>query len=102
MKQQVHIPCPPEEVADIILLPGDPARAKNIGENYLENGRLIAAYREFVTYTGFYKGTRISVTSTGIGSASTAIAVEELINIGAKLLIRVGTCGGALKKEVKP
>lgn len=100
-KLQMHIPCSPENIADIVLLPGDPARAKLIGEKYLEKGKLVAIYREFVTYTGFYKTIRITVTSTGIGSASTAIAVEELINIGAKVLIRVGTCGGALKKAIK-
>lgn len=99
---QAHVPCSPKDVAEIVLLPGDPARSQMIGENYLEKGRLVASYREFVTYTGYYKGVKISVTSTGIGSPSTAIAVEELINIGAKVLIRVGTCGGALKKEIKP
>lgn len=98
---QMHVPCSKKEIAQIVLLPGDPARAKLIGEKYLENGKLVASYREFVTYTGFYKGIRITTTSTGIGSPSTAIAVEELINIGAKVLIRVGTCGGALKKEIK-
>lgn len=98
---QNHVPCPPEEISKIVLLPGDPARSRLIGEKYLEKGKLVASYREFVTYTGYYKGIRISVTSTGIGSPSTAIATEELINMGAKVLIRVGTCGGALKKEIK-
>ncbi len=98
---QVHIPCDPKEIAQIVLLPGDPARAKLIGEKYLEKGKLVVSYREFVTYTGYYKGLKITVTSTGIGGPSTAIAVEELINLGAKILIRVGTCGGALKKEIK-
>jgi uridine phosphorylase len=103
MKQwQTHIPCDPREISNIVLLPGDPARAKYIGEYYLEKGKLVASYREFVTYTGFYKGVKISTTSTGIGSPSTAIAVEELIDMGARLLIRVGTCGGALKKEITP
>jgi uridine phosphorylase len=100
-KWEVHVPCDPKDIAKIILLPGDPARAKMIGEKYLEKGKLVASYREFVTYTGYYKGVKITTTSTGIGSASTAIAVEELINLGAKVLIRVGTCGGALKKEIK-
>lgn len=98
---QTHIPCDPKEISKIVLLPGDPGRAKIIGEQYLEKGKLVASYREFVSYTGRYKGLKISVTSTGIGSSSTAIAVEELINLGAKVLIRVGTCGGALKKEIK-
>lgn len=101
MKKQTHIPCDPREIAKIVLLPGDPARSKLIGEKYLEKGKLIASYREFVSYTGYYKGMKISTASTGIGSPSTAIAVEELINMGTKVLIRVGTCGGALKKEIK-
>ena len=97
----MHIPCDPKEIAKIVLLPGDPARSKLIGEKYLERGRLVASYREFVSYTGYYKSVKISTTSTGIGSPSTAIAVEELINMGARVLIRVGTCGGSLKKEIK-
>lgn len=98
---QQHIPCLKKDVSEIFLLPGDPARAKLIGEKYFDKGKLIACYREFVTYTGYYKGIKITTTSTGIGSPSTAIAVEEAINLGAKILIRVGTCGGALKKEIK-
>lgn len=99
--RQPHILCTKEDIGKVILLPGDPARAKLIGEKYLDNGKFIAQYREFLTYTGFYRGVKVSVTSTGIGSPSTAIVVEELINLGAKILIRVGTCGGALKKEIK-
>ncbi len=102
IKFQPHVPCSPKEIGKIVLLPGDPARSKLIGEKYLEKGRLVASYREFVTYTGYYRDLRVTITSTGIGSPSTAIAVEELINLGAKVLVRVGTCGGALKKEIKP
>ncbi len=98
---QPHIPCSKKDVSKIFLMPGDPTRAKLIGEKYLKEGKLISSYREFVTYTGYYKGVRITTTSTGIGSPSTAIAVEEAINLGAKVIIRVGTCGGALKKEIK-
>lgn len=101
MKLQSHIQCLPKDVSDIFLLPGDPARAKLIGEKYFDKGKLVASYREFVTYTGYYKGVKMTTTSTGIGSPSTAIAVEEAINLGAQILIRVGTCGGALKKEIK-
>lgn len=98
---QPHIRCSRNDIGKIVLLPGDPARAKLIAEKYLTKSKLIAINREFVTYTGYYKGLKITVTSTGIGSPSTAIATEEVINLGAKLLIRVGTCGGALKKEIK-
>lgn len=96
---QPHIFCKKDDVSPFVLLPGDPGRAELIGKKYI-NGRLIAKNREFTTYTGVYKGAPISVTSTGIGCPSTAIAVEELINVGAKVIIRVGTCGGALKKEI--
>lgn len=101
IKQQPHLLCGKNDIGQAVLLPGDPARATLIAKKYLVDGKLAAKNREFVTYTGFYKGIKVSVTSTGIGSPSTAIAVEELINLGAKVLIRVGTCGGALKKEIK-
>lgn len=99
--KQPHILCSQQEISKIVLLPGDPGRVKLIAEQYLKRSRFVAANREFTTYTGWYKDKKITVTSTGIGCPSTAIAVEELINIGAKTLIRVGTCGGALKKEIK-
>lgn len=98
---QPHIICKQKDISEIVLLPGDPGRTKYIADKYLKKPTFIAQNREFTTYTGQYKGVKITITSTGIGSPSTAIAVEELINIGAKVLIRVGTCGGALKKEIK-
>lgn len=102
MQKQPHILCNKKDISDIVLLPGDPGRARYIAKKYLKETIFVAQNREFSTYTGIYKRTKITITSTGIGSPSTAIAVEELINIGAKVLIRVGTCGGALKKEIKP
>ena len=102
MQRQSHIMCRQKDISEIVLLSGDPGRVKYIADKYLDNPILIAKNREFTTYTGNYESVKITVTSTGIGSPSTAIAVEELINIGAKILIRVGTCGGALKKEIKP
>lgn len=101
MKQQPHILCTKADIAPNVLLPGDPARATYIAKNFLPRAKLIAQNREFTTYTGSYRGIPITVTSTGIGCPSTAIAVEELINCGASLLIRAGTCGGALKKEIQ-
>ncbi len=98
---QPHIRCNKNDIGKIVLLPGDPARAKLIAEKYLSRSKYISGYREFQSYTGFYKNIKISVISTGIGSPSTAMATEEVINLGAKVLIRVGTCGGALKKEIK-
>ncbi len=101
MIKQPHILCSPQDISKIVLLPGDPERAKLIAQKYLKKSILVASNREFVTYTGYYSAIKITVTSTGIGSPSTAIATEELINLGVKILIRVGTCGGALKKEIK-
>lgn len=98
---QNHILCTPSQYAEIVLMPGDPGRAKYMAMKYLDKPKLISSVREFVTYTGYYKKNKIAITSTGIGSPSTAIAVEEAINLGARIIIRVGTCGGALKKEIK-
>lgn len=102
MQRQPHLLLTKKDISKIVLLPGDPGRVAYIAQKYLKNAKLIAQNREFTTYVGSYKGIKITITSTGIGSPSTAIAVEELISIGAKILIRVGTCGGALKKEIKP
>jgi uridine phosphorylase len=88
-----HIDCGPGDVGRYVLLPGDPARAGLIARRF-DAPRLVAANREFTTYTGSLLGETVSVTSTGIGCPSTAIAVEELAAIGAETLIRVGTCGG--------
>ncbi len=98
--KQYHINIAPGEIAPIVLLPGDPSRADYISKKWSER-RFIANHREYRTYTGSYKGIPISVTSTGIGSPSTAIAIEELLRIGAKAMIRVGTCG-AIQHEIKP
>ena len=73
-----------------MLLPGDPARS-DIAAKYLDNAELKANNREHRTFTGHYKGIRVSVTSTGMGCPSATIATEELINIGAKTLIRIGS-----------
>ncbi len=100
MPRQPHILCQPGDVAPIVLTPGDPARVLKIVK-YWDDAREVGNNREFLTYTGTYKGIPISATSTGIGSPSAAIAIEELANIGATLFIRIGTCG-ALKKEIKP
>lgn len=76
-----------------VILPGDPKRCKKIAA-YFENAGLVADSREFVTYTGMLDGEKVSVTSTGIGGPSAAIALEELVRCGADTFLRVGTCGG--------
>lgn len=91
--KQYHIALKQGDVGEYVILPGDPKRCVKIAQ-YFENPVLVADNREYITYTGYLDGTKVSVTSTGIGGASAAIAMEELANIGAKYFIRVGTCGG--------
>lgn len=95
---QYHIRCKPGDVGEAVLLPGDPGRCESIAKLF-DKPRLIASNREFVTYTGEIRGRTISVCSTGIGSSSTAIAVEELAAIGVKAFVRVGTTG-SIKKGI--
>ncbi len=95
---QYHIWVKPGDVAPYVLLPGDPGRVELIAKHW-DEARHVASHREFTTYTGRYRGAPISATSTGIGSPSAAIAVEELLRVGAHTFIRVGTTG-AIRREV--
>ena len=88
-----HIQMKKGDVGRYVFLPGDPGRCEMIA-SYFDDPKLIAYNREYKTYTGTLLGEKVSVTSTGIGCPSTAIAVEELIMIGADTFIRVGTSGG--------
>jgi uridine phosphorylase len=90
--RQYHLACGPGDVGGYVLLPGDPGRCERIAA-HLDRARLVAANREYTTWTGALEGVPVSVTSTGIGGPSAAIAVEELCNLGAHTLIRVGSCG---------
>ncbi len=88
------------EIAETILLPGDPLRAKFIAENFLSDVEQFNAVRNILGFTGTYKNKKISVMGTGMGNPSIGIYSYELINIfGVKNLIRVGSCG-AIKKEI--
>ncbi len=98
-KMEYHIRVKPGEVARYVLLPGDPARSELIAKKF-DSAKEIAYNREFRTFTGKVGGVPISVTSTGIGCPSTAIAVEELAKCGADTFIRVGTAG-AVSQNVK-
>ena len=91
--KQYHIGLKNGDIGEYVILPGDPKRCKKIAE-YFDNAEFIADNREYTTYTGYLNGTKVSVTSTGIGGPSAAIAMEELVKVGAKTFIRVGTCGG--------
>lgn len=97
-EEQYHIKMKTGDVGRYVLLPGDPGRCKEIAK-YFDNSELVAENREFVTYTGYLLGEKVSVTSTGVGSPSTAIAVEELSRIGADTFIRVGT-SGIINKDI--
>ncbi len=90
---QYHVQLRRGDVGRYVILPGDPKRCEKIAEHF-EDARLVADSREFVTYTGWLDGEKVSVTSTGIGGPSASIAMEELVNCGADTFIRVGTCGG--------
>ena len=89
-----HISCSREEIAPIVIMPGDPLRAKYISEKYLEDAKLINTVRNMYGYTGTYKGTRITVMAHGMGMPSVSIyAFELLYFFGVKKIIRIGTCG---------
>lgn len=90
---EYHIKVNEDMIGQYVIMPGDPKRCKAIAA-YLEDAELVADSREFVTYTGYLDGEKVSVTSTGIGGPSAAIAMQELAHAGAHTFIRVGTCGG--------
>lgn len=91
--KQYHIQCGKDDIGQYVILPGDPSRCEKIAK-YLDDSHFVVSNREYVTYTGLLEGVKVSVTSTGIGGASAAIAVEELAALGAHTFIRVGTAGG--------
>lgn len=91
--KQYHTGVGPEDIGGYVILPGDPKRCKKIAAHF-DNPVLVADSREYMTYTGTIDGVKVSVTSTGIGGPSAAIAIDELSKCGAHTFIRVGTCGG--------
>lgn len=92
-KRQHHLDLLPGDVGRYVLLPGDPGRSEKIAA-YFDDPHFVAQKREYTTWSGTLLGEKVSVVSTGIGCPSAAIAVEELIAIGADTFIRVGTSGG--------
>ena len=100
-KRPVHINAKKKDIAPLVLLPGDPVRAKYIADNFLTDVKLVNNVRGMNTYTGKYKGKLVSVLPSGMGVASAGIYVFELLYYyNVKKIIRIGTCG-ALKKELK-
>lgn len=96
--RQPHLHVAPGDVGGFVFLPGDPARTELIASRF-DDARLVASNREFVTWTGCLAGESVSVTSTGIGGPSAAIAMEELAKVGAHTFIRVGT-SGAIQPDI--
>lgn len=96
---QYHIQVRKGDIGRYVLLPGDPGRCEKIA-SYFDTPKLVAYNREHKTYTGMLLGEKVSVVSTGMGCPSTAIAVEELIKVGADTFIRVGT-SGAMQPNIK-
>ena len=97
-EKEYHVNLTKGDVGEYVILPGDPGRCEKIAQ-YFDNPVLVANNREYVTYTGTLDGVKVSVTSTGIGGPSAAIALEELVHCGAHTFVRVGTSGG-MQKEV--
>jgi uridine phosphorylase len=95
---QYHLDIAPGDVAGTVLLPGDPDRVDVVTDRW-DDAEPVADHREYRTATGSYAGVPLSVTSTGIGSPSAAIAVEELARVGVETFVRVGSCG-ALHPDV--
>ncbi|MGO1750979.1 MAG: purine-nucleoside phosphorylase [Psychroflexus sp.] len=97
----VHINANPGDVAETVLMPGDPLRAKWIAETFLEDAKCYNTVRNMLGYTGTFKGVPVSVQGSGMGLPSFSIYAHELIHdFGAKKLIRVGSAG-AMKKDIK-
>ena len=96
---QYHLQIRKGDVGRYVILPGDPKRCEKIAR-FFDDAKLVADSREYVTYTGYLDGEKVSVTSTGIGGPSASIAMEELVLCGADTFIRVGTCGG-IEMDVK-
>jgi purine-nucleoside phosphorylase len=90
----IHVRAEPGDYAEACLLPGDPLRAKYIAETYLDGAQQRNAERGMLGYTGTWNGAPVSVQATGMGCPSAAIVMEELVQLGVKRFLRVGTCGG--------
>src|SRR6266481_898315 len=93
----IHISAQPGEIAPIVLMPGDPLRAKHIAENYMHDIRLVSSIRNIYFFTGSYNGTRLTIGASGMGCPSIGIYSYELFNeYGVECIMRIGTCGAYL------
>lgn len=101
VKEPVHLVTKRENIAPLVLMPGDPLRAKYIAEHFLDNYILVNDVRNMLAYTGNYKGKRISIVSSGMGIPSSAIYIVELYKFfNVEKIIRIGTCG-SINKDCK-
>lgn len=98
---QLHVHTDPERLAPYVLLPGDPGRATFIAETFFDDPERTTDHRGLLGYSGSYQGVPVSVQTTGMGCPSLAIVVEELIRLGARALVRVGTAG-VVAPQVEP
>lgn len=97
----IHIGAAPGEIAETVLMPGDPLRAEWAAQTFLENAQCVNRVRGMLGYTGTWKGQRVTIQGSGMGMPSLSIYANELIrDYGAKTLIRIGSCG-AMQNSVK-
>jgi purine-nucleoside phosphorylase len=96
----IHVRAQPGDFAEACLIPGDPLRAKYVAETFLEGAEQKNAERGMLGYTGSFNGKPVSVQASGMGCPSAAIVIEELVELGVKRFVRIGTCGG-LQPDLK-
>jgi DeoD family purine-nucleoside phosphorylase len=96
----IHVRAEPGDYAEACLLPGDPLRAKHIAETFFDDPRQVNGERGLLGFTGTFKGRPVSIQASGMGCPSAAIVFEELVMLGVKRILRVGTCG-ALQPDLK-
>jgi DeoD family purine-nucleoside phosphorylase len=90
----IHLRAEPGDYAPAVLLPGDPLRAERIAREFMDGARQVNGERGMLGFTGTFDGRPVSVQATGMGCPSAAIVIEELVQLGVRRLLRVGTCGG--------
>lgn len=93
MTKSLYLKCAPGDLGSLVLLTGDPARVNRIAA-FFDDAREVAQNREFYTVSGTYRGARISAVSSGIGAPSAAIALEEMVHMGVRAVVRLGTTMG--------
>jgi purine-nucleoside phosphorylase len=95
----IHIEAKKEDIAETVLMPGDPLRSKYIADNFLDDYKLVNDVRGMLAFTGYYKGKRVTIMSSGMGIPSMGIYSYELYNnYDVKNIIRIGTCGSYIKE----